>query len=96
VLNRSILATFGVLSMARRIAPQIEICTIAPKAGIVRLSNGLEVIAQFGMQDAPACDICHRDGRSGLGRSVAIFRNAGVHSTRPCIEQDRVGMYGSR
>ena len=41
------LATFGVLSMARRIAPQIEICTIAPKAGIVRLSNGLDVIAPF-------------------------------------------------
>ena len=27
------LATFGVLSMARRIAPQIEICTIAPRRG---------------------------------------------------------------
>ena len=36
------LATFGVLSMARRVAPQIEICTIAPAAGIVRLSNGLK------------------------------------------------------
>jgi len=31
------LATFGVLSMARRIAPHIRICTIAPKAGIVQL-----------------------------------------------------------
>ena len=51
------LATFGVLSMARRIAPQIEICTIAPNAGIVRLSNGLDVVAQFGMEQAPACDI---------------------------------------
>jgi transcriptional regulator GlxA family with amidase domain len=50
------LATFGVLSMARRIAPQIGICTIAPKAGIVRLSNGLEIVAQFGIEDAPVCD----------------------------------------
>jgi transcriptional regulator GlxA family with amidase domain len=50
------LATFGVLSMARRIAPQIEICTIAPKAGIVHLSNGLDVVARFGIDDAPSCD----------------------------------------
>ena len=27
------LATFGVLSMARRIRPEIELCTIAPRAG---------------------------------------------------------------
>ena len=59
------LATFGVLSMARRIAPQIEICTIAPKAGIVRLSNGLDVIAQFGIEDAPACDIVIVTGGPG-------------------------------
>ena len=51
------LATFGVLSMARRIAPHIQICTIAPKAGLIRLSNGLDVVAQFGINDAPACDI---------------------------------------
>ena len=51
------LATFGVLSMARRVAPHIRICTIAPKAGVVRLSNGLDVVAQFGIDDAPACEI---------------------------------------
>ncbi len=33
------LATFGVLSMARRIAPQIEICTIAPHAGTITLAG---------------------------------------------------------
>jgi transcriptional regulator GlxA family with amidase domain len=59
------LATFGVLSMARRIAPQIGICTIAPKAGIVRLSNGLEIVAQFGMEDAPVCDIVIVTGGPG-------------------------------
>ena len=59
------LATFGVLSMARRIAPQIEICTIAPNAGIVRLSNGLDVVAQFGMEEAPACDIVIVTGGPG-------------------------------
>jgi transcriptional regulator GlxA family with amidase domain len=59
------LATFGVLSMARRIAPQIEICTVAPTAGIVSLSNGLEVIAQYGIDDAPACDIVIVTGGPG-------------------------------
>jgi transcriptional regulator GlxA family with amidase domain len=59
------LATFGVLSMARRIAPKIEICTIAPGAGIIRLSNGLEVIAQFGIEDAPACDVVIVTGGPG-------------------------------
>lgn len=59
------LATFGVLSMARRIAPHIRICTIAPKAGMVRLANGLDVVAQFGMEDAPACDIVIVTGGPG-------------------------------
>lgn len=51
------LATFGVLSMARRIAPEIEICTIAPCAGPVALANGLRVSADFGVDDAPQCDV---------------------------------------
>jgi transcriptional regulator GlxA family with amidase domain len=51
------LATFGVLSMARRIAPQISICTIAPRAGTVALANGLKVEADFGIADAPFCDL---------------------------------------
>ena len=59
------LATFGVLSMARRIAPHIGICTVAPKAGIVRLSNGLDVVAQFGIDDAPICDMVIVTGGSG-------------------------------
>jgi transcriptional regulator GlxA family with amidase domain len=59
------LATFGVLSMARRIAPHIRICTIAPKAGTVRLSNGLDVVAQFGIEDAPVCDIVIVTGGPG-------------------------------
>jgi transcriptional regulator GlxA family with amidase domain len=51
------LATFGVLSMARRVAPEIEICTIAPKPGPVALANGLKVSADFGIDDAPPCDL---------------------------------------
>lgn len=59
------LATFGVLSMARRIAPQIEICTIAPRAGQVALANGLKVIADFGIDDAPVCDLVIVTGGPG-------------------------------
>ena len=59
------LATFGVLSMARRVAPHIRICTIAPEAGLVRLSNGLDVVAQFGIEDAPVCDIVIVTGGPG-------------------------------
>jgi transcriptional regulator GlxA family with amidase domain len=59
------LATYGVLSMARRIAPEIEICTIAPQAGTVALANGLKVNADFGIDNAPACDLVIVTGGPG-------------------------------
>ena len=59
------LATFGVLSMARRVAPEIEICTIAPQAGPVALANGLNVSADFGIDDAPPCDLVIVTGGPG-------------------------------
>lgn len=59
------LATFGVLSMARRIRTEIEICTIAPKGGIVQMSNGLQVLAQYGLDDAPTCDVLIVTGGPG-------------------------------
>ena len=59
------LATFGVLSMARRIAPEIAICTIAPRAGPVALANGLKVTADFGIDDAPPCDLVIVTGGPG-------------------------------
>jgi transcriptional regulator GlxA family with amidase domain len=59
------LATFGVLSMARRVAPEIEICTIAPQAGPVALANGLNVSADFGIDDAPVCDLVIVTGGPG-------------------------------
>ena len=59
------LATYGVLSMARRIAPEIEICTIAPRAGCVTLANGLKVIADFSIDDAPSCELVIVTGGPG-------------------------------
>ena len=51
------LAIYGVLSMARRVEPAISICTIAPKSGVVTMSNGLRVIADYGIDDAPDCAV---------------------------------------
>jgi transcriptional regulator GlxA family with amidase domain len=59
------LAIYGVLSMARRIAPEIEICTIAPRAGPVALANGLKVSVDFGIGNAPACDLVIVTGGPG-------------------------------
>jgi transcriptional regulator GlxA family with amidase domain len=64
------LATFGVLSMARRVAPDIEICTIAPAAGTVALANGLRVVAEHGIADAPACDVVIVTGGPGWVRQT--------------------------
>jgi transcriptional regulator GlxA family with amidase domain len=64
------LATFGVLSMARRIRPEIEICTVAPKAGEVLLSNGLRVIADFGVAQAPKLDALIVTGGPGWVRQA--------------------------
>jgi transcriptional regulator GlxA family with amidase domain len=59
------LATYGVLSMARRVAPIIELCTIAPKAGVVRLSSGLRVVVDYGIHSASECDVLIVTGGPG-------------------------------
>jgi transcriptional regulator GlxA family with amidase domain len=59
------LATFGVLSMARRIRPDIEITTLAPAAGAVTLSNGLVVLADHALADAPRLDVLIVTGGPG-------------------------------
>jgi transcriptional regulator GlxA family with amidase domain len=80
------LATFGVLSMARRVAPAIEICTIAPRAGSIALANGLKVTADFGMDDAPPCDLVIVTGGPGWSvqaqtpATLAYIRR--VHASR--------------
>jgi transcriptional regulator GlxA family with amidase domain len=59
------LATFGVLSMARRIRPEISICTLAPHGGTVTLSNGLRVLADHDLASAPALDVIVVTGGPG-------------------------------
>jgi transcriptional regulator GlxA family with amidase domain len=50
------LATYGVLSMARRVAPEISIFTVAPEKGAVEFANGLTVLADHGFDNCPDCD----------------------------------------
>jgi transcriptional regulator GlxA family with amidase domain len=59
------LATFGVLSMARRIEPRIAICTIAPTSAVVALANGLRVIPDFDIASAPRLDVLIITGGPG-------------------------------
>lgn len=67
------LATYGVLSMARRIAPAISMFTVAPTAGAVELANGLRVIADYGYADCPPSDVLIVTGGPGW---VEQCRNA--------------------
>lgn len=46
-------AAYGVLSMARRIAPQLRYAGVARQAGDVVCANGLVVRADHGFSDAP-------------------------------------------
>lgn len=59
------LATFGVLSMARRIRPEIDICTIAPRRGVTQLASGLRVVADFDLETAPRLDVLVVTGGPG-------------------------------
>jgi transcriptional regulator GlxA family with amidase domain len=80
------LATFGVLSMARRVAPQIGITTIAPAAGPVTLSNGLQVLAAHGIDSPPAVDALIVTGGPGWqaqaahAPTLAYLREAARHA----------------
>jgi transcriptional regulator GlxA family with amidase domain len=49
--------TVGVVSMARRVLPAVEAAVIARHGGPVRLAGGLTVLAEYGVADAPDCDV---------------------------------------
>lgn len=82
------LATFGVLSMARRVAPDIEIVTIAPEPGAVRLSNGLEVIAQYGVDLAPPLNVLIVTG--GPGWTTQATHEPTLRYVRACASRHLV------
>ena len=63
------LATYGVLSMARRVAPEVSMVLVAREAGAVRLANGLVVMADHGYADAPPADVLIITGGPGWDRA---------------------------
>ena len=64
------LGTFGVLSMARRVAPQISMFTVAERSGVIELANGLKVIADYSYADAPDADVLIVTGGAGWQKQV--------------------------
>jgi transcriptional regulator GlxA family with amidase domain len=65
------MAIYGVLSMARRIAPQVAMFTVAPRAGVVQLANGLRVLADHSIGDCPEADVLIVCGGPGWTREAA-------------------------
>jgi transcriptional regulator GlxA family with amidase domain len=49
--------TVGVLSMARRVLPNVDTVVIAGTTGPVRLAGGLTILVDHAIETAPACDV---------------------------------------
>ncbi len=59
------LATVGVVSMARRVIPQLEYLTVAIDSEPVTLSNGLRVLPDYAINDEPDMDLLIVPGGPG-------------------------------
>ena len=69
-------ATFGVLSMARRVLPNIDMHIVAERAGVVTLASGLRVVADYGFDDCPPFDVlivCGGPGWTEQAQSTAAL-----------------------
>jgi transcriptional regulator GlxA family with amidase domain len=64
-------ATFGVLSMARRVEPSIEMFGVARQSGTIRCANGLTIIADHGYADCPPFDALIVTGGPGWQAAAA-------------------------
>jgi transcriptional regulator GlxA family with amidase domain len=67
--------TFGVVSMARRVLPNVRATTIAHRAGPVALAGGLTVLAEHDFASAPPCDVvivCGGPGWPEAARDAAL------------------------
>jgi transcriptional regulator GlxA family with amidase domain len=63
--------TVGVVSMARRVVPNVEATVIARHPGPVRLAGGLTVLADHGIGTAPPCDAVIVCGGPGWPEAAA-------------------------
>jgi transcriptional regulator GlxA family with amidase domain len=78
--------TVGVVSMARRVLPALEAVTVARHAGPVRLAGGLTVLADYGLDGAPACDVVIVCGGAGWPEAAS---DAAVQAYLRGLERDR-------
>lgn len=63
--------TVGVLSMARRVLTSITAIVIARESGPVQLAGGLTVIADYGVDTAPVCDVVIVCGGPGWSQAAS-------------------------
>lgn len=87
------LATFGVLSMARRIRPEIEACTIAPLGGVTVLASGLRVIADYILQTSPRLDVLIVAGGPGWIAQTRSPETLAFIRRHAAAIPHRVGLY---
>ena len=50
-------ATYGVLSMARRLLPDLRFFVVAKSGGELRMANGLRLLADYGFADCPPAEV---------------------------------------
>jgi len=50
-------ATYGVLSMAKRLAPGLRFFVVSKSGGELAMANGLRLVADYGFGDCPAADV---------------------------------------
>jgi transcriptional regulator GlxA family with amidase domain len=63
--------TVGVVSMARRVLPNVTAPVIARHAGPVKLAGGVTVLADHGIDAAPDCDVVIVCGGAGWPRAAS-------------------------
>jgi len=50
-------ATYGVLSLAKRLAPGVRFFVVSKSGGELAMANGLRLVADYGFGDCPAADV---------------------------------------
>ncbi|MDH3581834.1 MAG: DJ-1/PfpI family protein [Hyphomicrobiales bacterium] len=90
-------ATYGVLSMAKRVAPDLAFFVVAKDVGEVVMANGLRLVADHGFDDCPTFDILMVLGGPGWvdvcndARTLA-FINAAANTEQPVASVCTGGM----
>ena len=64
-------ATAGVISMARRLLPNVRAVTLASRGGEVALAGGVRVIVDHALEDAPPLDVVIVTGGAGWPEASA-------------------------